>query len=82
MLRDESSVTAALRAVGIADYTRARTRLTAVAADATQALHLRVAEGAPLLRSQGVNVSGGIPVEYGTTWFAGERTALVLESEG
>ncbi len=82
VLRDESSVTTALRKVGVADFTRARTRLTAVAADATQALHLRVAEGAPLLRSQGINVAEGVPVEYGTTWFAGERTALVLEDEG
>lgn len=81
-LKADSSVTRALQAVGVADYVRARTRLTAVAADATQALHLRLAEGAPLLRSQGINAAGGVPVEYGTTWFAGDRTALVLEEDG
>lgn len=40
-----SSVTEALRSLGVADYTRATTRLTAVRATATQALHLQVAEG-------------------------------------
>lgn len=80
-LAEDSSVTRALRQVGVADYVRARTRLTAVAADATQALHLRLAEGAPLLRSQGINTADGLPVEYGTTWFAGDRTALLLEEE-
>lgn len=80
-LREDSSVTKALMSAGISDYTRVNTRLTAVAADATQALHLRLPEGAPLLRSQGVNAAGGIAIEYGTTWFAGDRTALVLGDE-
>lgn len=75
-----SSVTEALRQVGVADYTRASTRLTAVRADATQALHLHCREGDPLLRSTGVNVDGaGVPVEYGRTWFAGDRVTLTLE---
>jgi len=78
-LRASGSVTAALRAAGVADYTRASTRLTAKAANATQALHLRIAEGAPILRSVGVNVDGdGQPVEYGRTWFAGDRVTLTL----
>lgn len=81
VLAEERSVTSALRQVGVEDYTRAHTRLTAVAASATQALHLRLPEGAPLLRSEGINVAEGMPVEYGTTWFAGERTALVLEED-
>lgn len=81
ILKEVTSVTEALRHVGVADYTRSSTRLTAIPADASQALHLRIAQGAPLLRSQGVNVSAGVPVEYGTAWFAGERTALVLDEE-
>ena len=77
-----SSVTEALQAVGITDYTRASTRLTAVRASATQALHLHLAEGDPLVRSSGVNVDeAGVPVEYGRTWFAGDRVTLTLESE-
>ena len=79
-LQTTSSVTEALRAAGISDYTRASTRLTAVRATATQALHLMVTEGDPLLRSSGVNVDEtGTPVEYGRTWFAGDRVTLTLE---
>ncbi|OAN85755.1 phosphonate metabolism transcriptional regulator PhnF [Sulfitobacter geojensis] len=80
-LRDTSSVTKALGIVGVGDYTRASTRLTAVRATATQAIHLQVAEGDPLLRSSGVNVAGqGRPVEYGRTWFVGDRVTLTLET--
>ncbi|WP_323767561.1 phosphonate metabolism transcriptional regulator PhnF [Marinovum sp.] len=79
-LSQTSSVTEALAAVGVADYTRASTRLTAVRATATLALHLQVSEGDPLLRSSGVNVdAAGVPVEYGRTWFAGDRVTLTLE---
>lgn len=79
-LETTSSVTAALNAVGIADYTRASTRLTAVRASATQAIHLRVAEGDPLLRSTGINVDkDSVPVEFGRTWFVGDRVTLTLE---
>jgi GntR family phosphonate transport system transcriptional regulator len=79
-LTDTSSVTQALRSVGIDDYTRVSTRLTAVRATATHALHLHVAEGDPLLKSSGVNSDGqGQPVEYGRTWFAGDRVTLTLE---
>ncbi|MEJ8561756.1 phosphonate metabolism transcriptional regulator PhnF [Yoonia sp. GPGPB17] len=79
-LEDTSSVTEALRAVGVHDYTRASTRLTATRATATQALHLQIAQGDPLIRSSGVNVDEAYhPVEYGRTWFAGDRVTLTLE---
>ncbi|MFL4469867.1 phosphonate metabolism transcriptional regulator PhnF [Tateyamaria armeniaca] len=78
-LLETSSVTEAFKAVGISDYTRASTRLTAVRATATQALHLNVSEGDPLLRSSGVNVAEQ-PVEYGRTWFAGDRVTLTLDT--
>lgn len=79
VLRAESSVTAALAQVGIADFTRASTRLTAVSASATQALHLQLAEGAPILRATGLNVGPDLtPVEYGRTYFAGDRVTLTV----
>ncbi|MEM9788437.1 MAG: phosphonate metabolism transcriptional regulator PhnF [Pseudomonadota bacterium] len=79
-LNQTSSVTEALRLVGISDYTRASTRLTAVRATATHALHLQLSEGDPLLKSSGVNVGeAGMPVEFGRTWFAGDRVTLTLE---
>lgn len=78
----QNSVTAALAACGLADYTRAETRLTAKLADPVQALALRVQQGSPVLRSVAVNVDGaGVPVEYGTTWFAGDRVTLTLNAD-
>ncbi len=79
-LQANSSVTEALKMAGVADYTRASTRLTAVRASATQALLLQVTEGDPLLKSSGINVDANAqPVEYGRTWFAGDRVTLTLE---
>ncbi|OUD08501.1 phosphonate metabolism transcriptional regulator PhnF [Marivivens niveibacter] len=76
---DKSSVTEALKAQGVVDYTRASTRLTAVRATATQALHLQISEGDPVLRSTSVNVDlNGTPIEYGRTWFAGDRVTLTF----
>ena len=66
-------------------YTRRVTRVTARAATATQAAQLRVPEGAALLRSIAVNTDPeGTPVEFGTTWFAGDRVTLTVSepSEG
>lgn len=81
-LKETSSVTTALNIVGVSDYTRVSTRLTAIRATATQALQLKLTEGDPLLRSTSVNVRGdGQPVEYGRTWFAGDRVTLTLENE-
>jgi len=78
-LRRLRSVTAALREAGVPDYTRASTRVTATLAEATEALHLDLAHGAPLLCTVSVDVDpSGRPVEYGHTWFAGDRMALIL----
>ncbi len=82
-MRRLGSVTAALAEAGVPDYTRAETRITAIAADALLALHLRLAQGAPLLRSVAVNVdASGQPIEFGTTWFAGDRVTLTVSPEG
>ncbi len=79
--RQTSGVTEALSNVGVSDYTRASTRITATRASATRALLLQVKEGDPLLRATGVNINGaGQPVEYGRTWFAGDRVTLTLET--
>ena len=81
-LREEDGVTLALASVGVTDYTRASTRLSARAATATQAHHLRIREGAPLLFASAINVDGeGRPVEFGQTWFVGDRLTLTIEAE-
>lgn len=81
-LGETPTITAALAAEGVADFTRARTRITAKQASATQAAALRLPEGAPILRTEAVNVdAAGRPVEYGRTWFAGDRVALTVTPE-
>ena len=81
-LEASGSVTAALTACGLTDYTRRDTRLTAKLADPVLALALQVQAGAPILRSVAVNVdAGGRPVEYGVTWFAGDRVTLTVAAD-
>lgn len=78
-MEGQASVTGALAACGLTDYTRAETRLTAKLAPPVLALALQVQPGAPVLRSVAVNVDAeGAPVEYGTTWFAGDRVTLTV----
>ncbi|SLN61157.1 putative transcriptional regulator PhnF [Roseivivax jejudonensis] len=76
------SVTEALSRAGVADYVRADTRITAERATATQAHHLSLREGDPLLRTTSRNETpDGVPVERGSTWFAGDRVALTYAPE-
>jgi GntR family phosphonate transport system transcriptional regulator len=75
----EGSITRALAALGLSDYTRHETRLTAQLADPVLALALLLRPGAAVLQSVAVNVDAGSrPVEYGITWFAGDRVTLTL----
>lgn len=76
-LEASGSVTEALRACGIGDYTRAQTRIAAELAGPLVAGHLRLAPGAPVLTTTAVNIGpDGVPVEYGVTHFAADRVVL------
>lgn len=82
-LKDSQSVTAGFAAHGLADYTRASTEITAKPATPTLAAQLQLPSGAAILRTVAVNVDAeGRPVEFGRTWFAGDRVALTLGAEG
>ena len=79
-LQEETSVTKALAHCGVEDYTRASTRISARSANATQALHLQVSQGAPLIYTTSLNVDEtGVPIEFGMTWFSGDRVTLTIE---
>lgn len=79
-LTEGRGVTHALQLVGVADYTRQSTRVSAVLATATQAVVLQLREGDPLLKTTSLNVDpAGVPVEFGRTWFAGDRITFTLE---
>lgn len=78
-LERHKSVTAALQELGLTDYTRAQTKITAKIARGPRAGLLKIAEGAPILRTEALNIdTSGTPVEYGLTWFAGDRVALSI----
>lgn len=78
-MKDTTSVTRALETCGVRDYTRRVTRLTAKIANPMQARQLHIPDGAPVLRSVSVNIdTGGRPVEFGRTWFVGDRVTLTV----
>jgi GntR family transcriptional regulator, phosphonate transport system regulatory protein len=82
LVRETGSITLALTALGLPDYTRAETRLTAQLADPVLALALAIRAGAPVLRTVAINVGPtGIPIEHGLTWFAGERVTLTVADQ-
>jgi GntR family phosphonate transport system transcriptional regulator len=82
MLAEVTSVTEALRRCGVEDYLRAETRVSAERASPTQALHLGIREGDPLLRTEAINVTpDGLQIERGRTWFAGDRVTLSLAND-
>jgi len=81
-LAEQSSITAALRHCGVADYTRIHTLIDAKLATAAQAHHLNLREGDPILRTTSINADlGGRPVEYGRTWFAASRVTLTVQQD-
>ena len=56
--------------------------MTAVTATAMMANILRCAVGAPLLRVNSVNIMlNGVPIEYGTTHFIGDRMVLSVHND-
>lgn len=79
-LASGASITAALRVLGVSDYTRKSTRISGYAADVLQARHLEVAPGDMLLLSEAINIDpDGHPLEYGRTYFVAARVDLVLD---
>ncbi|MEM9098363.1 MAG: phosphonate metabolism transcriptional regulator PhnF [Pseudomonadota bacterium] len=78
--RVSGSVTDSLKGDGFQDYTRAWTRISAEKASATQASLLRCAEGSILLCTDALNVCAeGRPLEFGKSWFPGDRIELVVD---
>jgi GntR family phosphonate transport system transcriptional regulator len=79
--RQTLSVTLALQQIGIEDYRRRSTRITARMPEPEEARLLRMAPGRPLLITESVNVDlFGKPIEYGLTSFVADRVQLLIES--
>ncbi len=73
------SVAEALAACGMDQTSRTAVRISAVAANATQALHLRINEGDPLVTTSWIDIDPDLrPAVLGTTCHVGERIELDL----
>lgn len=80
--KETLSITAALRACGIDDYKRFSTRITATMPTRQLAAHLQQPPTRPVLQTESINVDmDGRAIEYGVSYFASDRTQLIVESE-
>ena len=76
----DGSLTAALRAVGIEDYVRATTTVTARLASAAESAELDLPQGAVVLVVRAFNtLPDGSPLLYNITRFAADRVELDVE---
>jgi GntR family phosphonate transport system transcriptional regulator len=80
-LRNDGSIGGALARVGVPDFIRKWTRVTARAPDAREARLLRMARTDPLLACEALNVTpAGQPTEFGATRYPAPRVQLVFET--
>jgi GntR family transcriptional regulator, phosphonate transport system regulatory protein len=79
-LRTSPSITQALKAAGVSDYVRQRTRVTARLPDAEEAEMLRMPRNRPLLVAENINVDrAGMVVEFGVSRYPTPRVQIVFE---
>jgi GntR family phosphonate transport system transcriptional regulator len=76
------SITSALAACGVDDYTRRVTRLLARLPSDLEALHLEQPASRPVLQTEAVNIDvRGVPIQRSVTVFAGDRVQMVVADE-
>ncbi len=81
LLAEDSSITRALAALGIADYRRQSTRITARMPSVEEAALLGQARTRPVLVTESVNVDAvGEPVELSIACYAAGRMQILVES--
>ena len=79
-LRTSPTITEALKAVGVTDYLRQVTRVTARLPNAEEAELLRMPRNRPLLVTENVNVDrAGTVVEFGLSRYPTPRVQIVFE---
>ena len=82
VIAETGSITAGFAACGLTDYTRQESRITAQIPTTAIAAHLRQPVSRPVLEVTSVNVdSDGTPIEFATTWFAGDRVKLTIRHD-
>lgn len=79
LLRETGSITDAFTAHGVTDYTRKESRITAQMPSPEVAALLKQPVNRPVLFVTSVNAdSAGVPIEFASTWFAGDRVKLTV----
>ncbi len=82
LIRESGSISDAFAAFGVDDYTRRESRVSAHLPTASVASHLRQPTNRPVLHVESVNLdAAGTPIEYATTWFAGDRITLTVHHD-
>jgi GntR family phosphonate transport system transcriptional regulator len=81
--REAGSISKALAACGVPDYTRKVTRITARPIRSADARLLQQAPNRPILMTESINVDAdGTPVEYSVARWASDRVQLIVEPNG
>ena len=81
IFQKQLSITKTLKILGVNDFFRKNTLVTAEQADSIQANLLHCKINSPLLKTTYINQDLNlIPIEYSQTWFVGERIQLALEN--
>ena len=79
-LRDQPSITEAFKAVGVADYRRQTTRVSARLPTPPEAERLRMPRNRPMLVAENINVdSAGAVVEFAIGCYPTPRVQIVFE---
>lgn len=80
VFQEERSVTRTLARLGVPDYTRQITRVTARMPQGDEAERLQQPRNQPVLVTESINVDAeGRPIEYRLSRFASQRVQLVVE---
>jgi len=83
LVQQTGSITKAFSALGVEDYVRQESRITAVLPEADVAVLLLQPVSRPVIRVCSINVdTKGRPVEVATTFFSGDRVSLLVQSDG
>lgn len=79
--RETGSITKAFRELGLPDYIRARTEITATHADTGDTADLELSPGAIVLITRAMNTDlNDVPVQYSITRFAADRVQFTIEN--
>jgi GntR family phosphonate transport system transcriptional regulator len=76
------SITASFRELGVPDYVRRSTEISAIHAEGEDMRHLKLSPGAIILVAAAVNTDlDGTPIQFSRTRFAADRVKLTVEPE-